>query len=78
MINAIDEAADSSYRKAGEKATYIDEISKQAVMNKVHNIEIVEPEIKVDKKRELKILYVEADEDHVALQEKSISGRMRR
>lgn len=72
VINAIDEAADSSYRKAGEKATYIDEISKQAVMNKIHNIEIVEPEIKVDKKREVKILYVEADEDHVALQQKSI------
>jgi hypothetical protein len=75
VINAIEEAADSSYRKAGEQATYLDEISKQAVMNKVHNLEIVEPEIKVDKKRELKILYVEADEDHVALQEKGISEK---
>jgi hypothetical protein len=72
VINAIEEAAESSYRKAGQKATYLDEISKQAVMNKIHSLEVVEPEIKVDKKRELKTLYVEADEDHVALQTKGI------
>jgi len=31
-INAIDEAIDSTYRKGAEKATYLDDISKQAVI----------------------------------------------
>ena len=53
VINAIDEAADSSYRKAGETAAYMDEITKQAVMNKVHSLEIIEPEIKIDKKKDI-------------------------
>lgn len=35
VINAIDEAIDSSYRKGGEKASYVEGISKQAVMNKI-------------------------------------------
>ena len=70
VINAVEEAADSSYRKAGKKATYVDEISKQAVMNKIHALEITQPEVKVDEKRDVEILYIEADEDHVALQNK--------
>lgn len=70
VINAIDEAIDSSYRKAGEEAAYMDKISKQAVMNKVHQIDIQDAPIKVQEKRELRVLYIEADEDHVALQEK--------
>lgn len=70
VINALEEASDSSYRKGGKKAAYLDEISKQAVMKKVHDIEIIEPEIKVEKKKELKILHIEADEDHVAMQKK--------
>lgn len=28
VINAIDEAIDSSYKKAGKKAAYVDEIAK--------------------------------------------------
>jgi hypothetical protein len=69
VINALEEAIDSSYRKAGEVACYEDRISKQAVMNKVHKIEISEPELEVEEKRKVKILYIEADEDHVALQQ---------
>ena len=70
VINVVDEAIDSSYRKGGEVAGYLDEISKQAVMNKIHTLDIKEPEHKVAKKRNVKILYVEADEDHVPLQRK--------
>lgn len=53
----------------------MDEITKQAVMNKVHSLEIIEPEIKIDKKKDIRILYVEADEDHVALQEKGSKNK---
>lgn len=69
-INAIDEAVDSCYRKAGEKAVYDDKLSKQAVMNKVHQIEVNEAPLQVQEKKEIRILYIEADEDHVALQRK--------
>ena len=73
VINVIEEAVESSYRKAGEMATYLDEISKQAVMKKIHSLEIIEPGIKVEKKKKLKTLYVEADEDYVSLQTKCVS-----
>jgi len=69
-IAAIDEAIDSSYRKAGEKASHDEILSKQAVMNKVHQVELEEAPIEKTEKKKLKILYVEADEDHVALQKK--------
>lgn len=71
VINAIEEATDSSYRKAGKKASYVNEISKQAVMNKIHKLEITQPEIKAHKKKDIEVLYIEADEDHVALQNKN-------
>lgn len=74
VINAIEEAIDSSYRKAGEKASYVDTLSKQSVMNKVHQIEVCEAPIKEQCKKELRVLYIEADEDHVALQTKARKG----
>jgi len=70
VINALDEAIDSSYRKAGEEAAYMDSITKQAVMNKVHQIEVKDAPIEVQEKRGARVLYIEADEDHVALQTK--------
>lgn len=70
IINAIDEAIDSSYRKGGQKASYVEGISKQAVMNKIHELEIVQPRVAIEHKKELKVLFIEADEDHVAQQRK--------
>ncbi len=70
VINAIDEAIYSSYSKAGEKAAYMDEISKQAVMNKIHKIEVKDAPLHVQEKKDVRILYIEADEDHVNLQKK--------
>lgn len=71
VINVVEEAIDSSYRKAGEKASYLDTLSKQSVMNKVHQIEVCEAPLKDENRKELKVLYIEADEDHVALQAKA-------
>jgi hypothetical protein len=70
VINVLEEASDSSYRKGGEKAAYTEEISKQAVKNKIHDLEIVQPPVIVEKKKEIKVLFIEADEDHVAQQGK--------
>ena len=74
VINTLDEATESSYRKAGEKACYEDEVSKQAVMNKVHAAEVNPPKLKYSEKRNVRILYIEADEDHVAHQAKGKGG----
>ena len=75
VINAIEEATQSSYRKAGAKAAYDSEISKQAVMNKVHEIEVVDAPLPKKEKRAVRVLYIEADEDHVSLQNKGGNGR---
>ncbi|PYG83908.1 uncharacterized protein UPF0236 [Ruminiclostridium sufflavum DSM 19573] len=70
VINAIDEAVDSTYRKGGERASYVDKISKQAVMDKIHNLEVVQPSAANKCKKDNKVLFIEADEDHVAQQRK--------
>lgn len=63
----LKEAAESSYRKGGASASIKgDCISKEAVMNKLHRLEF--PVLKADEKKELKTLYIDADEDHVSLQ----------
>ena len=61
------EAAESSYRKAGEKMSILSGISKQTVMNKLHSLEFPTYEHKGAKKI-VKNLYIDADEDHIALQ----------
>jgi hypothetical protein len=70
VINALEEATQSSYRKAGTKVAYDNDLSKQAVMKKVHEIEIVDAPAPSTEKKAVRVLYIEADEDHVALQSK--------
>ncbi len=62
------EAVESSYRKGGEHASIgRDGISKTAVMEKIHSLKFPETEADGEKKSVLR-LYIDADEDHVALQ----------
>ena len=69
VIEAIKHVADSSYRISGEHATNTDDIiSKQAIMKDVHKLEIPALIPKVTKKKKIKVLYINADEDHVSLQ----------
>ncbi len=73
----LKEASESSYRKGGENASIRgDVISKEAVMNKLHRLRF--PEIHVDEKKEVNVLYVDADEDHVALQYLEQKGDIKR
>jgi len=61
----IEYSNDISYSKAGKKAVNNENLSKTTVMKKVRNQElkvIIEKEEKIKKK----ILYIEADEDHVS------------
>ena len=69
----VEEARESSYSKAGKKASYGTEISKQTVKNIINELEF-KPEIKENNKdkKKVKELYIIADEDHVHLQKGGI------
>jgi len=67
----IEEAVFMSYSRSGEKATEAVSLTSQTVMNSIRELGSVDNnavEIKQEKKT-VKILYIEADEDHVALQD---------
>ena len=63
----LEEASQTSYRKAGENASILDMVSKQAVMDIVHELHFPKEKYSGEKKV-VKYLYVDADEDHIALQ----------
>ncbi len=72
----LKEAVQTSYEKGGEHATVTQEtVSKETVMNKIHALRF--PEAEPVGKKQVRYLYVDADEDHVSLQyleKKEISG----
>ena len=78
VIKALDEATQSSYSKAGTNVAYDNDLTKQAVMNKVHEIEVVDAPLPTSEKRTVRVLHIEADEDHVALQKKPRGGDEKR
>lgn len=69
VIKAIENVVDSSYKLSGENAVYTEDIiSKQAVMKQVHELEIPEVKKTLREKKKVRVLYIDADEDHVSLQ----------
>lgn len=73
----LEEAAQSSYRKAGECLS--EPVSKETVMRTVHRLNFPERKREQEeKKRKVKRLYVEADEDHIALQFHEKKGDVKR
>ena len=63
-----EEAAESSYRKGGMNASISGTVvSKETVMEKLHSLTFPPAEAGGEK-RQVKTLYIDADEDHVALQ----------
>jgi hypothetical protein len=67
----IEEAVFMPYSKSGEKASEAVNLTSQTVMNSIRELGSVSNdavEVKQDKKS-VKVLYIEADEDHVALQD---------
>ena len=65
----LEEAVQTSYRRGGEAASFLDSVSKQTTMNLIHSLEFPVASTPAEKKQ-VEYLYIEADEDHVALQEK--------
>ncbi len=78
VIRVLDNAADSSYRLSGENAVYTEDIiSKQAVMKQVHELEIPPVKENITEKKKVKVLYIDADEDHVSLQFNNKKGDLK-
>lgn len=68
VARILDEAADSSYRKGGINVSISeDTVSKETVMDKIHPLKFPKLEA-LGEKRNVETLYIDADEDHVALQ----------
>lgn len=67
LAGILEEAAVTSYEKGGKSASLTDRVSRQTVKNKIHELRF--PPLTCPKiKRKVRFLYIEADEDHVALQ----------
>ena len=66
----LEDVIDSSYRKAGMVASILEGVHKQTVKNLIMETEIPKIKYKGNDKKVVDILYIEADEDHVALQNK--------
>lgn len=64
----LTEAIDSSYRKGGEQVSLTDFVSKQTVKNKLHGLIIKERMPEATKKKQVEVLYIDADEDHISEQ----------
>lgn len=64
----LEETIESSYRKGGEHASLMDQVSKQTVKNLVHETVIEMPIREREEKKKIRYLHIEADEDHVAAQ----------
>lgn len=64
----LEEAVQTSYRRGGESVSISEDVvSSETVMNKIHALQFPKTEPQREKKA-VKYLYIDADEDHVALQ----------
>lgn len=76
----LESAAQGSYEKAGESACQGEDcVSRETVMRRVHSMKVPpKGQDEASEKRKVKYLYVEADEDHIALQYKEKKGDVKR
>lgn len=73
VANILKEAAATSYRSGGDKACETEQVSPQTVKNIIHGLSFPPAEKTAVKKR-VRFLYIEADEDHIALQFQNRKG----
>jgi hypothetical protein len=74
QASLIEESIDSSYKKGGMQVSLLDEVTKQTVKNKIHELKIPEAPVKKKEKKQVKCLYIDADEDHIARQFYEVKG----
>ena len=75
MARMLEVATNSSYRIAGKEINSSDEFSKGMIYQKLKRIEIDEKCEEKQNKRKVKVLYINLDEDHVAVQ-KSLNRKL--
>lgn len=68
VAKMLQEAAETSYRRGGEEASPGAGVSKETVKDKLHALRFPEDTKEPAKKKEVKNLYIDADEDHASLQ----------
>ena len=66
LARLLEESDQTSYRRGGEEVSLTEEVSKQTVKNKLHQLEFPDEEVP-ETKKEVDYLYIDADEDHVSL-----------
>jgi hypothetical protein len=73
----LKEAVQTSYRRGGMSVSILDSVSKETVKNKIHALEFPPEKKHRGRKRIVDYLFVDADEDHVALQFQEKKGDLR-
>ena len=77
VANILEEAAATSYRSGGNRACEGEPVSPQTVKNIIHGLAFPQEE-KPAFKKAVRFLYIEADEDHIALQFQNRKGDLAR
>lgn len=75
---ALEEAVESSYRKGGLCASVTDSLSKGSMKNLIHGLVVDMPKPEVKDKKKVRILHINADEDHVAAQFWNVKGDLKK
>jgi len=74
----LEEAVQSSCRKAGETVSLTDQVSRQTAKNRLHSLSFPKSGAAAPAvKKTVDYLYIDADEDHVSLQFKEKKGTWR-
>lgn len=76
-VNLLKEAVQTSYRRAGDECSFLNVLSKEAVMNYLHALEFPERTDWPAEKKVVKTLFIEADEDHCRLQYQTQKGDLK-
>ena len=73
--NLLREAVQTSYEKGGEEVSIGKEkVSRETVKKKIHRLEFPKKTVYPEEKKVVEYLYIDADEDHVALQFREQKG----
>lgn len=78
LARLLKEAVQTSYERGGEAVSLTTSVSRATVKNKIHSLEIPKETEALKKKKEVEYLYIDADEDHVALQFQEKKGDLRK
>ncbi len=74
----LEEAVKTSYSKAGEETSFTEVVSRQTVMNQLHSLKFPDEQDIPEEKKKVDYLYIDADEDHVALQYLNARGDLKK